>query len=97
MTENKRYTLNREGIDDLDEYGLESPILLGEDVLTFGEIIDKLNVQEETINELKTRNKRQYERLKNIGDLMFKRDWETLGLIVDKWEKEEEQLRKYGG
>ena len=97
MTENKRYTLNREGIDDLDEYGLESPILLGEDVLTFGEIIDKLNVQEETMNELKTRNKRQYERLKNIGDLMFKRDWETLGLIVDKWEKEEEQLRKYGG
>ena len=56
-----------------------------------------LNEQEETINELKTRNNRQYERLKNIGDLMFKRDWETLGLIVDKWEKEEEQLRKYGG
>ena len=58
---------------------------------------DVLNEQEERIQELETRNKRQYERLKNIGDLMFKRDWETLGLIVDKWEKEEEQLRKYGG
>lgn len=60
-------------------------------------VCDLLNEQEETINELKTRNKRQYERLKNIGDLMFKRDWETLETMVDEWEREDEYLRKYGG
>ena len=56
-----------------------------------------LNEQDERIKDLETRNNRQYERLKNIGDLMFKRDWETLNDMVDEWEKEEEQLRKYGG
>ena len=61
------------------------------------EIIDLMNGQDKQIQDLKTRNNRQYERLKELTDLMFKRDWETLGLIVDEWEKEEEQQRKYGG
>ena len=61
------------------------------------EVCDLLNKQEETINELKTRNKRQYELLKELTDLMFKRDWETLNDMVDEWEKEEEYLQKYGG
>lgn len=60
-------------------------------------VVNLLNEQEEHIKDLETRNKRQYERLKELGDLMFKRDWETLNDMVDEWEKEEEQLRKYGG
>ena len=97
MTKKKQYKFKKENVNDFDEYGLESPILLGEEVLTFGEVIDKLNEQEETINELKTRNNRQYERLKELTDLMFKRDWKTLETMVDEWEREDEYLRKYGG
>ena len=67
------------------------------EIISFMDMFDLLNEQEETIQDLKTRNNRQYERLKELGDLMFKRDWETLNDMVDEWEKEEEQLRKYGG
>ena len=56
-----------------------------------------LNRQEEEIQELKQRNQRQYNQLKELTDLMFKRDWETLNNMVEEWEKEEEQLQKYGG
>jgi len=58
---------------------------------------DKLETAEKEIQQLKERNNRQYERLKELTDLMFKRDWKTLELMVDEWEKEEEQLQKYGG
>ena len=61
------------------------------------EIVNLMNSQEEQIQELKQRNQRQYERLKELTDLMFARDWKTLELMVDKWEKEEEYLQKYGG
>ena len=64
---------------------------------TIDELINRLNEQDEEIQELKQRNNRQYERLKELTDLMFKRDWKTLELMVDEWEKEEEQLQKYGG
>ena len=94
MTKKKQYKFKKENVNDFDEYGLESPILLGEEVLTFGEVIDKLNEQEETINELKQRNQRQYERLKQLTDLMQKRDWKTLEQIADGWEKQEELLQK---
>lgn len=53
MTEKERYKFKREGVNDFDEYGLESPILLGEEVLTFGEVIDKLNEQEKRIKRVK--------------------------------------------
>ena len=51
----------------------------------------------EEMKRLKERNQRQYKRLKELTDLMFKRDWKTLNDMVDEWEKEEEQLQKYGG
>lgn len=44
--------------------------------------------------QLKQRNQRQYNRLKEITDLMFKRDWKTLEQIVEEWEKQEELLQK---
>ena len=49
------------------------------------------------MRELETRNKRQYERLKEIGDLMFARDWKTLELMVDTWEKQEKILQEEWG
>ena len=61
MTEKERYKFKREGVNDFDEYGLESPILLEEDVLTYGEVIDKLNEQEELINRLKQIREEQIE------------------------------------
>ena len=64
-------------------------------------IVKMLNKQEEEIQELKQRNNRQFERLNEITNLMFKRDWKTLENMVDEWEKEEEQLERewgtYGG
>ena len=44
-------------------------------------------------NELKQRNQRQYERLKELGDLILKKDWKTLKNIADEWEKQEELLQ----
>lgn len=61
------------------------------------EVVDLLNEQEETINELKQRNQRQYNRLKELGDLILKKDWKTLKNIADEWEKQEELLQAEWG
>lgn len=95
MTENKRYYIgNGENctICDSNEGGSDFY-----NMLTQFEAVDRLNEQEETINELKQRNQRQYERLKQLTDLMQKRDWKTLEQIADGWEKQEELLQaEYG-
>lgn len=53
--------------------------------------------QKRKMQELEERNKRQYNRLKEITDLMSKRDWKTLEQIADGWEKQEELLQaEYG-
>ena len=60
-------------------------------------VVELLNKQDERIKELETRNKRQYERLKKITDLIFNRDWETLELIVEDWEESNGLLQaEYG-
>jgi len=51
----------------------------------------------EEMKRLKERNQRQYERLKELTDLMFKRDWKTLETMVDEWEQAEEQLEREWG
>ena len=91
MTE-KRFTINVHRIYDNNEE------IACADTLDDAEIlVDLLNEQEETINELKQRNQRQYERLKQLTDLMQKRDWKTLEQIADGWEKQEELLQaEYG-
>ena len=50
--------------------------------------------QKRKIQELETRNKRQYNRIKEITDLMTKRDWETLDNMVEEWEKADELLEQ---
>ena len=52
-----------------------------------------LNEQEETINELKTRNQRQYDLLKKLSDLMYARDWKSLEKIVEDWEESDRLLQ----
>lgn len=49
------------------------------------------------IKELETRNNRQYERLKEITDLMMERDWKSLEKMVEDWEEAEEQLKREWG
>ena len=108
MTENKRYfkreweeeyyifdstEISEEKVDEEIEYGYE----IFADSMQGDKVVNKLNEQDKEIQQLKERNQRQYERLKELTDLMFKRDWKTLELMVDEWEKEEEQLQKYGG
>lgn len=48
----------------------------------------------ERIQEVQERNQRQYERLKEITDLMQNRDWKTLEEIVEDWERTEELLQR---
>ncbi len=83
MTEKERYKFKKENVNDFDEYGLESPILLEEDVLTFGEVIDKLNEQEETIQE--------YKHLVKIATSII--EWNTIPRIRREWQK---HLKKVG-
>ena len=44
--------------------------------------------------ELETRNKRQYEQLKELTELMYERQWEKLENIVEEWEKQEKLLNQ---
>ena len=65
--------------------------------LRYDEVVNLLNKQDKEIQELKQRNQRQYERLKEITDLMFKREWKTLENIVEDWEMAEELLQAEHG
>lgn len=96
MTE-KRFTILNMGLDG-------KFIKEDEKIMEIDRIVNLLNENEqlkERIKELETRNNRQYERLNEITNLMFKRDWETLETMVDEWEQAEEQLERewgtYGG
>lgn len=60
-------------------------------------VVDRLNDQEETINELKQRNQRQYDRLKELTELMYERQWEKLENMVEEWEKQDELLQAEWG
>lgn len=53
--------------------------------------------KQERINELESRNKRQYKRLKKITDLMHERNWERLETMVKDWERWEKQLEQEWG
>ena len=61
------------------------------------EQIEVILKQKEKIKELEVRNKRQYERLEEITDLMMKRDWDSLEKIVEDWEQAEELLQAEWG
>ena len=49
--------------------------------------------QKRKMQELETRNKRQYNRLKELTELMYEKQWEKLENMVNEWEKQEELLR----
>ena len=57
----------------------------------------KNNELKERIKELGERNQRQYERLKELTDLMYEKQWEKLENIVEEWEKQEELLQAEWG
>lgn len=50
--------------------------------------------QKRKIKELEERNKRQYDSLKKISDLMYARDWKTLDGIVEDWEESDKLLKE---
>lgn len=54
------------------------------------------NVLDEN-KELETRNKRQYNLLTEITDLMMKRDWKGLEKIVEDWEESDRLLQAEWG
>lgn len=67
------------------------------DEITAKKCVDLLNEQEETINELKQRNQRQYKRLKELTELMYEKQWEKLENMVEEWEKQDELLEQEWG
>ena len=85
------------GINDRKQSELDNPVLIAYSKAGVGFIVNQLNNKNERIKELETRNKRQYERLKEITDLMQNRDWESLEKMVEDWEQAEEQLEREWG
>ena len=53
--------------------------------------------QKRKIKELETRNKRQYNRLKGLTELMYKKQWGKLENMVGEWEKADELLEQEWG
>lgn len=107
MTEKERYDWDLNGIwdynDESDEY-IESyediTKLLNEQEKRINKLEkcrEELFIRERDIKnewrELKERNQRQYERLKQLTDLMQKKDWKALEKIVDDWEKADKLLQ----
>lgn len=92
MMDSERYVANYQGDKIVSIHDKKN----NNELVNVIQLIDRLNIQENKIIELEIRNKRQFKRLHNLGDLMFKRDWDALEKIVEDWEKEEEQQRKYG-
>ena len=101
MTENKQFKI----INDCGDYHLlDGDEQLGYDLCSYSmrktnwnNVVDKLNEQDEEITGLKQRNKRQYERLKELTELMYERQWEKLENRVEEWEKQEELLQAEWG
>lgn len=92
MTENKRYYIgNGKNCTICDNNQKGSDFY---NMLTQFEAVDRLNEQEERIQELEERNQRQYKRLQEVWDLIFKRDWETLEQKASEIEKQEELLKR---
>ena len=50
--------------------------------------------QKRKMQELEERNKRQYNRLKELTELMYERQWGKLENIVEEWEKQEKLLNQ---
>ena len=60
-------------------------------------VVDLLNKQEQQIKELEERNQRQCERLKEVWDLIFDRNWEELEKKAIEIEENEKLLQKEHG
>lgn len=80
MSKNKRYEYWKDS-----DTAYDTKIKYGQyfRIIDKKECVDLLNMQNEEIIELKTRNKRQYNLLTEITDLMMKRDWKSLEKIVE--------------
>jgi hypothetical protein len=100
MTE-KRYVTNDIVKFDYSEIWIKSDNEMYTDTpLRNDEVIELLNENEQLkkqIQYLETRNKRQYEQLKKIRDLMYKRDWKALETIVEDWEEFDRLLQAVYG
>ena len=85
--------MNNSSIQDTD-----APVLTFYNDLGFYNAIkpvcDLLNTQNEKIEELEERNKRQYKRLSEIGDLILDRNWKELDKRATELEENERLLQE---
>lgn len=61
------------------------------------EMIDELNKLSDENEGLKERNKRQYNRLTKVWELVEAKDWETLTAMNDKMVDDEKKLQEEWG
>ena len=86
MTENKRFEYS-------DVWGWKIDAFLN----VMNGLDRKNNELKERIKELEERNKRQYNQLKELTELMYERQWDKLENMVDDWEKADELLEQEWG
>ena len=97
MTENRYEVVGQDGFfQHIEDTTLKEDKHEGA-IYNIYQVVRRLNEQDKQIRELETRNKRQYEQLKKITDLIFNRNWEALELIVEDWEESNGLLQaEYG-
>ena len=95
MTE-KRYGYDNKTVSLLKdgEFWLDGQV---DTACNHSEICAELNTLHEEIQELKERNQRQYNRLKELTELMYEKQWGKLENMVEEWEKQDELLQAEWG
>ena len=95
MTE-KRYSYDNKTVSLLKdgEFWLDGQV---DTACNHSEICGELNTLHKEIQELETRNKRQYNRLKELTELMHEKQWEKLENMVEEWEKADKLLEQEWG
>ena len=84
-------------IKDTIAPNIKTPIIFSNEIMSIGEVLDKLNELSDENEQLKQRNNRQYEQLGRLYNLIEQKQWKVLTDIVNNFKKSDEQLQKEWG
>ena len=101
MTENKQLELENKRLKEIIEDKIGTILKQKRKIQELERCREELFIRERDtkneLRELKERNKRQYDRLKELTELMYERQWGKLENMVDEWEKADELLQTEWG
>ena len=101
MIENKQLELENKRLKEIIEDKIGTILKQKRKMQELEKCREELFIRErDTKNEcreLKERNQRQYERLKELTELMYERQWGKLENMVEEWEKADELLEQEWG